>query len=628
MQSHRRHARRTALAFLTVFTILLVWPMLCNFLLEFFQWSALGFPSVHLSDQLPIFLLGSAVLGLLMILLLAAIGRLWWAAGILITVICAVGVVNSEKIRLRFEPLYPGDLSLANQTGSLASMVGWKHVAADLLFVGLFMSVTFLLARIVGEPFSHVRRTERPRLWASLLTLRLMAVVLCLFAMTSLWHFSSPGNPVRHLYLAAGARWDGDSQARNYFQDGFVGGTLANIDVRAMRTPADYNANTMHAIARRYASEARRRNRSRNPRALDGVNVVMILSESFADPTRLKGVEVPMDPIPFVHNLTARTTSGNMLAQDIGGGTANMEFEALAGMSMSQFAPGLTYPYSMLVAGKDKFPSSVGYFTALGHEAVAIHPYKPSFYSRDRVYPALGFKTFVDGSRMRFRQRLGHNPYISDKSTFREVERQIATHDAPLLINLVTMQNHFPWGASYPSPFPVKRLKGGASKQAGDYLRGINYTDRALERFIDSLKRSPEKTVVLFYGDHQPLFWPESVQSASGARRMHQTPFFVWSNFSRLPARDLPTTSPIFFVPILLNSLGAPLPPYYTLLSDLEEQLPAMERGIRIDSSDHVVTNEPLRPRTRQLLHDYRLVQYDLAVGKGYVRNGMFALRR
>ena len=124
------------------------------------------------------------------------------------------------------------------------------------------------------------------------------------------------------------------------------------------------------------------------------------------------------------------------------------------------------------------------------------------------------------------------------------------------MVNLVTMQNHFPWGASYASPFPVNRLKDGAAKQAGDYLRGINYTDHALAHFIDSLKRSSEKTVVVFYGDHQPLFWPGSVQAASGARRMHQTPFFVWSNLSKLPARHLPTTSPIFFVPILLQQSG------------------------------------------------------------------------
>ncbi len=83
MESHRRTCVAPPRAFLTVFTILLAWPMLCNFLLEFFQRSALGFPSIHTAHQLQIFLLGSAVLGLLLILLVAVIGRLWWAAGTL-----------------------------------------------------------------------------------------------------------------------------------------------------------------------------------------------------------------------------------------------------------------------------------------------------------------------------------------------------------------------------------------------------------------------------------------------------------------------------------------------------------------------------------------------------------------
>ena len=96
MESHRTDVRRTPRALPTVLTLLLAWPMLCNFLLEFFQRSALGFPSIHTAHQLQIFLLGSAVLGLLLILLVAVIGRLWWAAGLLMTLSCVIGVINSE----------------------------------------------------------------------------------------------------------------------------------------------------------------------------------------------------------------------------------------------------------------------------------------------------------------------------------------------------------------------------------------------------------------------------------------------------------------------------------------------------------------------------------------------------
>ena len=59
----------------------------------------------------------------------------------------------------------------------------------------------------------------------------------------------------------------------------------------------------------------------------------------------MPGVGLARDPIPYLRHLMGRTTSGNMLAQDLGGGTANMEFETVTGHSMSQFLPQLTTPY-------------------------------------------------------------------------------------------------------------------------------------------------------------------------------------------------------------------------------------------------------------------------------------------
>ena len=52
----------------------------------------------------------------------------------------------------------------------------------------------------------------------------------------------------------------------------------------------------------------------------------------------------------------AKNTSGTMLAQLFGGGTANMEFEALTGMSLSQFQPQMNTPYQMLVPNYQRFP--------------------------------------------------------------------------------------------------------------------------------------------------------------------------------------------------------------------------------------------------------------------------------
>ncbi len=128
---------------------------------------------------------------------------------------------------------------------------------------------------------------------------------------------------------------------------------------------------------------------------MDDVNVVLVLSEAFSDPEQLEGVEYAEDPIPRTRRTMQATTSGSMLAQLFGGGTANMEFETLTGMSLSQFNPQMQTPYQMLVDEYDTFPSAVGYLAAQGHRPIAIHPYMTGMYKRETVYPILGFDEFL-----------------------------------------------------------------------------------------------------------------------------------------------------------------------------------------------------------------------------------------
>jgi phosphoglycerol transferase MdoB-like AlkP superfamily enzyme len=321
----------------------------------------------------------------------------------------------------------------------------------------------------------------------------------------------------------------------------------------------------------------------------------------------------------------SRTTSGTMLAQLFGGGTANMEFEALSGLSLSQFLPQMNTPYQMLVTDTPTFPSAVGYFKDHGHEPVAVHPYMTSMYKRYAVYPTLGFDRFVHDTTMQQADRIDRNDFISDKSAFDEVEHQIATSDKPALVNLITMQNHYPMADKYDDPIPVGGVTGETKDEFSNYARGLKHSDDALRDFITDLKSSGEKTAVIFYGDHEPAFWDRATYDRNGDTRMRETPFFIWTNFKALPhGTTPPLTSPIYFLPTLFDEVGASLPPYYVLLNELHAQIPAMEQGEYFLPDGRKVSYSGLPPRAKAILHDYRLVQYDLAVGDRYSQARMF----
>jgi hypothetical protein len=219
----------------------------------------------------------------------------------------------------------------------------------------------------------------------------------------------------------------------------------------------------------------------------------------------------------------------------------------------------------------------------------------------------------------------GHDGYISDAAAFGEVERRLASSPEPMFVNLVTMQNHIPYADRYDDPIHVTGPAGETLTQTGQYARGLAHTDVALQHFIDALSRSDEKTVVVFYGDHLPATYDDSVFRANGKRATHQTPFFVWANFPG-PHDERPTTSPIHFMDLVLERADAPVSPYYALLRQLGQEVPAMDSGMLVDRTDRLVPTAALTTRARRLLHDYRLVQYDLAAGRRYSEDAMFAL--
>jgi phosphoglycerol transferase MdoB-like AlkP superfamily enzyme len=607
-----------------LFTVL--WAVFCNLVLEFLQVGGNGSRILDytLDEGLPRFLLGSAVVWALLMLFLAFTGRLWLTHAIVMALTVVVGFANYEKLRLRLEPLYPSDVDFARDGGFLGAMVGAGTVLLLIVFVALVVATLLLAGRVLSSVFPRIQRRQSPRLWWGLVVSRVVVAALCLAFFGYIAHFNAPGNRFRDAYEAGGAHWRFWFQKLNYQDNGFIGGLLYNLNVPAMQPPEGYSKKTMEQIAARYAAAATRRNSGRASGALDDVNVVLVLSEAFSDPTRIHGATLAQDPIPYTRQLMKHTVSGTMLAQLFGGGTANMEFETLTGMSLSQFEPQMNTPYQMLVPNYQQFPSAVGYFKQHGHEPIAIHPYMTSMYKREQVYPVLGFDQFIHDKTMQVTRKLEKSDFISDASAFNEVEYQIRTNDEPLLVNLVTMQNHYPMKNLYAHPLPVQGVTGEPKAEIEGYARGIKYTDEALKNFLTTLERSPEKTVVLFYGDHLPAAWPKSVYDKNGDRRMRETPFFVWSNFAQAKHEDLPTTSPIYFMNKVFDLANAPLPPYYALLAELEQQVPAMEQGLYINADNETVSKADLPARAKQLLHDYRLVEYDLSVGHRYSQAQMF----
>ncbi|MBS4751382.1 LTA synthase family protein [Nocardioides sp. zg-ZUI104] len=555
----------------------------------------------------------------------ALLGRLWWSFGAVAALALVLGVVTLVKIPLRREPVYPSDIDFLREPGFLTSMVPLPL----LILGGLAVGGVLVAAARIGRRMQQ--RWPRPRLWAlprrqalAVIGLRLGVLALTGVMLLHAFQFNHQGNAWRGLYEARGESWRYWNQTTNYRSNGFIGGFLYNMPTEAMAAPASYDAEVMARLADRYTAAAERINATRDGSLAD-VNVVLVLSESFTDPTELEGFELERDPIPHTRALMARTTSGHMLAQMYGGGTANMEFETLTGQSLRLFRPQMLSPYQMLVPGERDYPSAVGWFRAQGHRAVAVHPYRVGMYKRQQVYHRFGFQEFVHDTTLPGARTIDDNPFISDASAFDEVLRQIDDSEAPLLVNLVTMQNHIPVTDNYPDPIGVEGVSGGQAERIGQYARGLEHSDAAFADFLDALDGADEETIVLFYGDHLPGIYSSDTQSANDGLRLHRTPFLVWSNRAeKNVVREVPITSPAFFLPLLYEVADAPVPPYLALLDEVREHVGAMAQGRLLDTSGDPVQPEDLDDETKQLLADLRLVQYDFSIGERFAVDRMW----
>ncbi len=452
----------------------------------------------------------------------------------------------------------------------------------------------------------------------------MVVVLLCLLLLGLANNFNEKGNPWREAFDSTGLRWRAWDQRINYQRNGFIAGLLYNTHVTAMAKPEGYSKEAVEAVAKRYQAEAAELNQGRTA-TIDKTNVVIILSESFSQPDWLKTVKFPQDVIPKTTAAMKQTVSGRMLAPGFGSGTANTEYELLTGQSLSQLSPQLSIPYEQLVSHYDTYPSTVGYLKEHGHKPIAIHPFSPRMYARTKVFQTFGFDKYISKDDMTFDSH-GGGRFIDDESAFNEVIHQIDTNDKPVLAHLITMQNHMPYGGQYDDPIkPTSGLQGKFANLAGQYARGLARTDDALADMFAKLKKSPEPTAVIFYGDHlPPQVYPQSLVEREGTLTAHQTPYLIWSNRAALPHTTLPTTSPTQFMPKLFNALKVPIPPWFALLDDLDKQIPAMDTGIMVNPQDKRVKASQLSPDAKKVLADYRMIMYDLSIGKRYSEKIMY----
>lgn len=607
------------------------------------------------------FLLNLIGIGLIYLVLILVLNRFWIATAIFGVAMTAYGVANSIKMRLRNEPILPSDLSLIlnGNSGSLLSFIPKDQqtlVSGTITVLVWFSCICALFFILDGrrrfihcswkQPFSSAKNVAGTltRIIAAVLSIALLASYTCNLNIPGAWSYVLATNlgykPVP---------W-------NTYEDATSNGPATTFEslvrVKAMAKPEGYSQKNMESIAQRYAKEADNINSSRTNNLTDST-VIMILSESFSDPTRVPGVSFSIDPMPNIRRIKDSTTSGLMLSPGYGGGTANIEYQSLTGMSLASFNDQLISPYQQLVPNMKSAYS----FNQIWNEAcnstcsVAYHPYYKSFYLRDSNYKKFGFKFFrtLDSSPMISHQdHIDNSIYVSDTASYQNVLDYLQqSTDQSQFIQLVTMQNHLPYSDWYvDNEFKDADISSDINdverQQIDTYAKGVSHTDSATINFLNQLNELQKPTTVIFYGDHLPGIYQTAAMEKRNQLALHESDYFIWSNAAssssetKLSPEENNYSSSNYFIASAAEHMNAKVSPFLALLTELHEEVPSMGRfastndswgsgsATYLNSDGSIVKKKNLSQKARQLLKDYSLVQYDMTSGKSYLQNMNF----
>ncbi|MBQ8509127.1 MAG: LTA synthase family protein [Clostridia bacterium] len=354
-------------------------------------------------------------------------------------------------------------------------------------------------------------------------------------------------------------------------------------------------------------------------------NIIFVQLESFYDVSNIQGLSFSEDPTPNFTALKENGVSGKLRVANVGGGTANTEFEVLTGMNLDHFGFG-EYPYTTILQSR-ACESIASVLRELGCGTHAIHNHTATFYDRHIVYGNLGFDTFTPIEMM---SGVKYNPlgWACDDVMTGEILSALDSTESSDFVFAVTVQGH----GKYPSePLDVDELEENSylddmefdsdfirvyglddeseRSQYTYYVNQLNETNAFIGELIAELTERGEPCVVVFYGDHMPALALTDEDLVEGS--LYETEYAVWTNTALFDGasgeldRDLEAYSLSAYVQQLCGiSEGSITRLHQRALEtgeDIDDDLRLLEYAQLYDENAPVMTSAPVTYGTRDV---------------------------
>lgn len=525
-------------------------------------------------------------------------GRTSISMAICVAAIAIIGVGNYFVVMFRSNPIVPWDIYSFETAMSVADnyvfSVDWalaEHIAM------------FILMLIVGVR-TNIRLNKK-------ILRPILTVAMCIpayFYISYLWQDNLERNTGLNDTLF--------NAKYMHSKDGFFVSFILDIHFLQIEEPKNYSDEYALSLLNEQEVE-----KVYTPEELP--DIIAIMDETFSDPAVLGEFETNKDYMPFVHSIlrgeVANTISGYTDVSVLGGNTANSEFEFLTGNSMA-FFPNGSVPYLQYI--RDGISTIVPQLEEYGYTTYGTHPYRAKGWNREFIYDLMGFDYRYFQGSFPFEDKLRN--YVSDEADFKSILEWRNNTEGPFFMFNVTMQNHSNYGGDFDNfdPQIVAKFKNTSSnKYLNKYLSLMYETDQDVASLLSELSQSDRKTIVVFWGDHQPndyvvrpIYKEYGLdfdnQTYEQQQQRQKTPFFIWANYDIQEQTNVEISLNYLNI-LLFETAGLQLDEYQTFRKNLwQGQIPMMNAvGYRNDDGD-LVEYDDAPEEIQNLLNEYQNIQY------------------
>lgn len=525
-------------------------------------------------------------------------GRTSISMAICVAAIAIIGVGNYFVVMFRSNPIVPWDIYSFETAMGVADnyvfSVDWalaEHIAM------------FILMLIVGVR-TNIRLNKK-------ILRPILTVAMCIpayFYISYLWQDNLERNTGLNDTLF--------NAKYMHSKDGFFVSFILDIHFLQIEEPKNYSDEYALSLLNEQEVE-----KVETPEELP--DIIAIMDETFSDPAVLGEFETNKDYMPFVHSIlrgeVANTISGYTDVSVLGGNTANSEFEFLTGNSMA-FFPNGSVPYLQYI--RDGISTIVPQLEEYGYTTYGTHPYRAKGWNREFIYDLMGFDYRYFQGSFPFEDKLRN--YVSDEADFKSILEWRNNTEGPFFMFNVTMQNHSNYGGDFDNfdPQIVAKFKNTSSnKYLNKYLSLMYETDQDVASLLSELSQSDRKTIVVFWGDHQPndyvvrpIYKEYGLdfdnQTYEQQQQRQKTPFFIWANYDIQEQTNVEISLNYLNI-LLFETAGLQLDEYQTFRKNLQQgQIPMMNAvGYRNDDGD-LVEYDDAPEEIQNLLNEYQNIQY------------------